>query len=285
MEDRKTRFFDRISKLSEDFTPSERKIADHLFRTYPRCLLKNASEIAGELGVNVSTVTRFFKKIGFKTIRDAHLEFKEDVDFIISSPLDRIGKGKEKGDVFAEAANLDILNIQNTMHSVDRQKFSAFVDLLSRKQASVFVTGDRSKPFSLAYYFYIQHKLIRSGTWLLGTDKSVVAQTLVNVGEQDVLVVFDFRRYSRLTGEIVDLFHALGGSVIVFTDSPLSPNAQKADEFFLIETKSPFLFDSYTAGFTLINLVIAQLAELLSTEIGERYRRLEAVYKDLHIFE
>lgn len=288
MEARKALFFDKITRFSEKFTPSDRKIADHLIRTYPKCLLKNASQIAQELDVNVSTVTRFFKKIGFKNIRDAHTEFREDVDFIISSPLDRIRKGPRadgEQDDLQSSADLDILNIQNTIGSLNREDLKSLVAILGRKNASFFVMGDRSKPFALAYYFYIQLKSIRSGTRLLGRDKSIIAQSLAEAGEQDVLVLFDFRRYSRLNGEIVDIFRRIGGPIIAFTDSPLAPNARKADLSFLIETKSASMFDSYTAGFTLINLVISHLAISEAEGVGQKHQRLERLYSDLQIFE
>ncbi len=286
MEDRKALFRQRITRFSEKFTASDKRIADSLLRNYPKCLLKNATEIAGEVGVNVSTVTRFFQKIGYKNIREAHVEFREDVDFIISSPLDRISRVTTAShhDAFSGIVDLDIQNIHNTVEALKEGQLQQLVHLLSQKTRAVFLFAERSKPLCLAYYLYVQLKLVRSAVQLLDTDKSVITHALVDAGEQDILILFDFRRYCKINQEIVETFRRIGGNVVVFTDSPLSPNAQNADMVFLIDTKNPSMFDSYTAGFTLINLIIAELAETLPAEIREKYSRLEQIYSDLDIF-
>ena len=62
MEHPKNRLAEKISNGAETFTPSDRIIADYLLRAYPLSLLQNASEIADELSINTTTVTRFFRK-------------------------------------------------------------------------------------------------------------------------------------------------------------------------------------------------------------------------------
>lgn len=285
MEDRKALFNQKITVNSDQFTSSDKKIADFLLRDYPHCLLKNATEVAAQVNVNVSTVTRFFKKIGYKNIREAHMEFREDADFIFSSPADRIkGKDSLNQNCFTEMVELDIRNIQNTFNGLERGQVKQLIDLLGLDTPRIFFTAERSKPYSLAYYLYVQLRLIRSGVEMLDTDGSLITHALAEACDKDLMLVFDFRRYCNMNREVVQAFKRIGGKVVVFTDSPLSPNHKSADLTFFIDTKSTSMFDSYTAGLTLMNLIVAKLADSLPEEISSKYERLEQLYSDLDTF-
>jgi DNA-binding MurR/RpiR family transcriptional regulator len=282
----KQQFSKKITGNSEKFTASDKKIVDFLLSDYPHCLLKNATEVAGNVGVNVSTVTRFFKKIGYKNIREARLEFREDADFIISSPMDRIKKeGSLTPNCFAELVDVEVNNIRSTIINVNEEQILKIVQLLAPSTPQIFVVSARSKPFALAYYFYVQVELIRSGVKMLDTDKQMIAHELSSASESDLMVVFHMRRYSKTNIKIVETFRKIGGgTVVAFTDSPVSPLGRIADISFVIDTKSPSLFDSYTAGFSLINLIIAKLADSLPVEISEKYQKIEQIYRNLDIY-
>ncbi len=286
MKESKQQFSQKITENSERFTASDKKIVDFLLSDYPHCLLKNATEVASNVGVNVSTVTRFFQKIGYKNIREARLEFREGADFIISSPMDRIKKeGSLTHNCFSELVDIEVNNIRNTIIGANEEQVLKIVQLLAASTPQIFIVSARSKPFALAYYFYIQIQLIRSGVKLLDTDKQMIAHELSSVSKSDLLVVFHMRRYSKTNIEIVNTFRKTGGgTVVAFTDSPISPLGRIADISFVIDTKSPSLFDSYTAGFSLINLIIAKLADSLPAEITEKYQKLEQIYRDMDIY-
>ncbi len=90
--DPKKQFLDRIVKNQSSLSLTDKKIADYLVHSYPGALLETASEISKKLGVSISTVTRFFPKIGFKSIRDAHRDLKKDFAYLKNSPLEKILK-------------------------------------------------------------------------------------------------------------------------------------------------------------------------------------------------
>ena len=57
-------FIERVSRRVDEFTPADQKIADYLLQSYPRSLLESSATLADSLKVHVSTITRFFRKIG-----------------------------------------------------------------------------------------------------------------------------------------------------------------------------------------------------------------------------
>ncbi|MEI8188428.1 MAG: hypothetical protein WCI75_01770, partial [candidate division NC10 bacterium] len=111
-------FSERIDQASARFTQGDRAIADHLLRTYPAGLIESASSIARTLGLHVSTVTRFFPKIGYASIAKAHQDVRTAMDFLMASPLnrtpERVRSLKDDAALFQQVLHLDLKNIQET---------------------------------------------------------------------------------------------------------------------------------------------------------------------------
>ena len=286
MEHPKNRLANKISHGSTKFTPSDRIIADYLLRAYPLGLLQNASEIAEELDINTTTVTRFFPKIGYQNIRDARADFRQDIQFMVNSPLDRLHSENQQQvdtvDGIAKVMEMDVANIQNTLNSLGKDTVETFFALIGDNNKTLYTLGTR-KEFSLAYYFYIQVSHFRKRMVLLSTD-SIVNQ-LADLQSSDILVIFDFRRYSRVHEKACRYVSEKGGNIIVFADSPIAPTANAADCLFLVNTMAPSIFDSYTAGMTLINTLMVQMVETCGRELREKHTRVESLYRELDVFK
>jgi len=286
--DPKEQFIARLRRNEEKFSPSDRKIANYLVHSYPGGLFKNAVAMSKTLGVSVSTITRFFPKIEFKSIRQAQETFRKQLDFLKNSPLDRYHqKGAEpaaRDNLFDQAWDIDISNIQHTYQGLSQDNIDCFVDLLSNGQAStIYIIGER-KTFALSFYLYVQLNALHPSVVHIKTDQSLIADTVVKVRSEDILIVFDFRRYPKANLKLVEDFKAVGGKIAVIGDSPISPSAKLADIFFLVESKGVSIFDSYTAGFTLINSLLAVITQRTGDNVRQRYETLEKLYSHFDIF-
>lgn len=286
MEHPKNRLADKVGQCAEKFTPSDRVIADYLLQAYPLSLLQNASEIADELDVNTTTVTRFFPKIGYSNIREARTDFRQDIAFMVNSPLDRFhNQGLETTgvvDSVSKVMEMDWSNIQNTMSVLSEETVATFFDLIEDRSKAIYTLGTR-KEFSLAYYFFVQISSFRNDTRLLNPANLI--DQLANIQPGEILIVFDFRRYSRFHETACRYVSEAGGKVIVFADSPIAPAANLADCLFLINTSGPSVFNSYTAGMTLINILLFKMVEMHGRDLEEKQARLDALYKEFDIFK
>jgi DNA-binding MurR/RpiR family transcriptional regulator len=99
-----------------------------------------------------------------------------------------------------------------------------------------------------------------------------------------VLVVFDFRRYPKVNIKLTEIFRDVGANVVAIGDSPISPSAKLAEVLFLVESKGAGIFDSYTAGFTLINALMAAVTRRSGEYVRQRYETLERYYSRFEIF-
>lgn len=285
----KAQLIERLRRNEERFTDSDHKIAEYLIHNYPQGLFETAMSVSKKLNLSVATVTRFFPKIEFKNIREAQESFRKQLEFLENSPLDRFHQQEKKDekldDVFQQAWDQDIANIQKTYNGINQDSINDFTTLLLNKQhATVYVIGER-KMYALSYYYYIQLHAIVPKVILLNTENSLIADTIVNASADDILIVFDFRRYPSINLKLTHLFKDLGGSIVVIGDSPISPSMKLSDISFVVENQGTSIFDSYAAGFTLINSLIAVLiAQAPRDSIRERYETLEKYYRHFNIF-
>lgn len=278
MEHPKNRLAKKISQNTDNFTPSDRIIADYLLRVFPLGFMQNASEIADELEINTTTVTRFFPKIGYSNIKEARTDFRQDIQFMVNSPLDRLRIENQEqtvsANIISDAMEQDFSNIKNTFSLLNRETVNKFFELLEDSTKTIFVLGTR-KELSLAYYFSVQISCFRENLIFLSPDN--IVNQLANMKSGDILVSFDFRRYSRLHEKAGQYASSIGAKIIVFADSPIAPSVNLSDCHFLVNTVGPTAFDSYTAGMTLINVLIAQMVESNEQELQEKLARVDSL--------
>lgn len=278
MEHPKNRLANSISRNTDKFTPSDRKIADYLLRAFPLGFMQNASEIADELKINTTTVTRFFPKIGYSNIKEARTDFRQDIQFMVNSPLDRLRIESQEqtvaGNSISDAMEQDFSNIKNTLNLLNEETIETFFNLIKDTTKTIFILGTR-KERSLAYYFSVQLSCFRENLIFLSTDGLV--NQLANMNAGDILVTFDFRRYSRFHEKASQYASDVGASIIVFADSPIAPSLNLSDCHFLVNTVGPTAFDSYTAGMTLINVLIAQMVEKYELELVKKQARIDSL--------
>jgi DNA-binding MurR/RpiR family transcriptional regulator len=287
MQNPKRQLAEKVSRASARLTPSDRKIADYLLRGYPGALLENASAIAQATGVNVATVSRFFPKIGYRSIRSAHQELRAGLEFLLASPLARsqdrqrpVGDGRA---LFQEVLRLDLQNIEETFKDASFADVRTLMRLLLDRSRSVYLFGPR-KHYSLCYYAFLQLNGVRENIFLASTDNLFVADLLARVRRRDVLWLFDFRRYPRLSRKVAAYCADAGADVVLFTDSPMAPLARYANLVFTIATRGASWFDSYTAGVSMVNALLAEYVRLAGDSARKRYAIRERLFHHFEVF-
>jgi DNA-binding MurR/RpiR family transcriptional regulator len=148
---------------------------------------------------------------------------------------------------------------------------------------SVYVFGAR-KHFSLCFYTFIQLNGVRDNVFLAPTGNFYVADLLARVRAGDVLWLFDFRRYPRLSIKVAEYFKKVGGQVVLVTDSALAPSARFADVKFVAATRGASSFDSYAAAISLVNAFLAEYIRLTPASVRARYGLQEALFRHFEIF-
>jgi DNA-binding MurR/RpiR family transcriptional regulator len=123
----------------------------------------------------------------------------------------------------------------------------------------VFCLGLRST-FSVAYIFHYVRSLFGGTSILVDGAGGTGIDTLRDIGQGDALLVVTVRPYTRQTIKAARYAGERGATVIVITDSELSPLAKVADVTLVVGTETPSFFHSMAPAFAAVECLAALVA-------------------------
>ncbi|MFC9239995.1 MurR/RpiR family transcriptional regulator [Streptomyces decoyicus] len=268
---------DRLRRAQDTLSPAERKIARALLGHYPVAGLESTSGLAARAGVSAPTVVRFVVRLGFGGYREFQQSLRDEVQERRASPLTlapMIADASRTSELAEAAAEVGRTAVTQTFEALSEKDFDQAIALLSDQAHRITSFGGRFS-HTLAQYFGLHLRLLRPGTTvhtqLLGGDSGF----LVDVGHQDVCVVFDLRRYQRDTVELARYAHGRGAKIVLITDPWLSPVAEFADVVLSARVEAPSPFDSIVAPTALAEALIAALYARLGTAAARRVREAD----------
>ena len=114
---------------------------------------------------------------------------------------------------------------------------------------------------------------------------SEVFERLFSVGKGDVLFVSSFPRYSKTAIDVARYARGRGALVLALTDSAQSPLAAYADILLTAQSDMASFADSLTAPLSLINALLASIAQSKQEEITARFDQLEKLWEEYDVYD
>ncbi len=276
----------RLENEGGRFTPSERRLAEHLLRNYPVAGLTSITALARDAGVSTPTVARLVHKLGFRGYPDFQDALRGDVQEMLASPLarhERWAAEAQESHPLNRMADAALANLQATLSRIDHQEFDAACDLVADRKRTVFALGGRIT-HAIADYLVTHLRIMRPAVRLVQEAAHNWPPALLDVRAGDVMVVFDIRRYENQVLEIASLAAEQGAEVILFTDQWVSPAADIARHRFSCHVDVPSAWDSSLTVLLLVETMIASVQERLGEEAADRMRALEQLYARTRFF-
>jgi DNA-binding MurR/RpiR family transcriptional regulator len=244
----------------------ERSVARTLLNAYPIAGLGTLAELAARSGVSTPTVLRLLTRLGFEGFSDfqraLHVELNERLANVYE---DYRGDAVDQGSVGAASLAVAVKALEGTAKAFTEEEFASAVPLLADPRLTVFAIGGAFSQ-SLASLLALHLAVLRSRVHCLPYGSAEVMTALAQAGRRDVLVVFDFRRYSESTLAVARHVAERGGRVVLVTDRWLSPVASFAESVLVARTESASPFDSLTAATALTEALVAGVSALLGTD-------------------
>jgi DNA-binding MurR/RpiR family transcriptional regulator len=270
----------RIRSHYNDLPESERKIAD-LFLEYPwEVAAYSATELAQWAGSSKAAVSRFIRRIGLSGFEEVRRVARESQNW--GSPLSLMPRSMESEDRIEhlrQHVDQDVRIISKTFESIDLREIDRIVEALLTARR-VLILGYRNSYF-LAGYLRMQMLQAREQVFLLPEAGETLAEFLVDVVADDLLVVIGFRR--RVPETILALHAAIeaGSKTLYITDS----SAGRVDGvgwMLNCPVRGEGPFDRYTGAMSLLHY----LGEMLMNTAGDRGRKrlrdMEILHDRLH---
>lgn len=248
----------------------ERSVARTLLNAYPIAGLGTLAELAARSGVSTPTVLRLLTRLGFEGFSDfqraLHVELNERLANVYE---DYQGPSPDEDSVGAASLRKASAALEATVQAFTEDEFAAAVRLLADSRMSVYAAGGAFSQ-SLALLLSLHLGVLRPRVRSLRHGSAELTGALAQIGKRDVLVVYDFRRYSASSLAVARHVAERGGRVVLVTDRWLSPVAPFAESVLVARTESVSPFDSLTAATALTEALVAGVSALLGTEGRER---------------
>ena len=137
----------------------------------------------------------------------------------------------------------------------------------------------------LASYLLNHLRLLRTGCFAL-EDNAQLPDRLFDLQRQDVVLLFDYRRYQSQALRVASAAKNKNARVVLFTDIYASPLRELADLIISAPVESASPFDTMVPALAQVEALIASLT-LRTTNLADRLEGIDALRNDFntHLLE
>nr|WP_314533151.1 MurR/RpiR family transcriptional regulator [uncultured Fusobacterium sp.] len=257
-----------------NLTKKEKRVAEFFLEREDSIFLMNVADIAKEIDISETSVIRFIKNIGFKNFTD----FKNNGQEKIKNHLDKTNSfikniDKIKDDsiekVYLNKIN-DELNKVFNKKSIKQIKEIANLIMGSKFK---YVVGFKSTA-GIANFLGVRLGFMLENVFTYNINDSVVLNSVFNMKEEDVLIIFDYPLYSRTAEVLVKIAKESKAKVILFTDSENAPLAEYADILYKVKLAGISIFNSLIFTQILVEYLLTYISQFINEKDKHRFEEI-----------
>lgn len=279
-----TNDFDQLfASHSEDFTKSEKRIADFIRRNMDETAFLSAGDIAERIQISQATMVRFARTLGFESypaLREALLmNYRQRMSH--SARLrGRLNNLREAGDIYEQLVASEIDYLTESMQTLDREAMHTTVELL-RTHQRIFVFGLGP---SLSLVHQLQIRLTRSARQVvpLSTSGQEVLEPLMLMNSDDLLFAIGFFHLTPTLQLVLEYANQHQTPVILLTDTLGPLVADKANVVLAARRGPVSAFHSLTVPMTIINALLLALSSADQENVMAHLDRLDQMRMKLN---
>lgn len=270
----------------ERLSPSQRRVIDRLLED-KRYAAFTAADLARELGVNESTVTRAAQTLGFAGYPDLKSRLRDRLFSSVSERVEasvaELGESAGATRIALRAIEEDIEALQGSAAELVPATFEAVVQALINAPR-VFVLGSRGS-HGTAEMLGMGLRLSRSSVFILSQTAGDLADQLLELQPGDLLTVFSLQRIDQVAVRALQYANDIGAVSIAVTDHRSNPVGRRATHTLLAGLPTLRQLPSYTSSVSLANAIVTVVALRLHGRASQRLETAEAqwIAFDTHV--
>jgi DNA-binding MurR/RpiR family transcriptional regulator len=267
-------------------TQSQKRIAEYIVDHPDRVAFSTVDQMAGQLGINPSTIVRFTYRLGLKGFPDLQERTRQLVRGQLSAASEIVNENSVlvhlEGSAFGTSLGQDLQNLRRTISAIKVEDLQRASDLIAAAR-KVFVVGSFNA-YSVAFFLGLALDRIRGNTVVWSGDMTLQASQLLDLGPDDCLIAFSSAPYAVSTQKVAQLAKEAKAKVVAITDTPISAVGQIADVILAAASTGAGLQNSFVAAMAVANALLNGVAAADSERTLERYGRLAKVLGRLDAF-
>ncbi len=275
-----------IQENVHTFSKGQRKIASFILESYDKAAFMTASRLGKKVGVSESTVVRFAFELGY----DGYPDMQRSLQKMIRNRLttvqrievtnDRLGDQ----DLLSMVLQSDIEKIRQTLEELDRDSFYSAVDAIVAAR-KIYIIGVRSSA-SIASFLHFYFNLIFDNVVQVSANTaSEIFESLLRVGEGDVVIGVSFPRYSSRTVQAMSFARDRGATTVAITDGEASPLAPISRYSLMARSDMASFVDSLVAPLSLVNALLVAVSQRKNDDLSRTFQTLEDIWDEYGVYE
>ena len=272
---------ERLRSQYAQLSPQEQRIADFVFDHFDDLISYNSAELARLSGVSKATVSRLFKRLGYEKYKD----MRDELRTLRQSgmPLTDNRDAVQGNTLLARHYKQEMANLTQWVNSIDALQFGEIIQALCDSQRVLIVGMRNSYPVAL----HLRQQLLqaRAQVSLLPQPGQTLAEELVDITPQDLVVVVAYRRRPRIIKPLLQQLQQTGIPVLLICE----PQAQGVMALARWQLCAPLdsvsAFDSYSSAMSVINLLSNALLHELLSQGRQRIHQIADLYQHLDELE
>ena len=276
----------RINHQFHSFSKGQKKLASYILDNYDKAAFLTAAKLGETVGVSESTVVRFAIHLGYK----GYPEFQKVLEELVRTKLNSIQRmevtyGKvPQSEILDTVLHSDIDKIKLTLEGIDHQAFELAIELLLSAR-NIYVVGIRScAPLASFMSFYL-NLIFEDVCLVTANTASDIFESLLRVGEGDVVVGISFPRYSSRTVQAMRFARSRGATTVAITDSEASPLAANSTYTLKARSDMASFVDSLVAPLSMVNALLVAVSRRKNDDLARTFRTLEEIWDEYGVYE
>ncbi|RJT46134.1 MurR/RpiR family transcriptional regulator [Rahnella woolbedingensis] len=272
---------ERLRDHYAELTPQEQRVADFILASIDDLMSYNSAELARLSGVSKATVSRLFKRLGYPSYRD----MRDEMRTLRQSgmPLTDSRDAVQGNTLLSRHYKQEMANLTQWINQIDGAQFGALITALSQAR-QVRLLGFRNS-YPVALHLRQQLIQVRPGVMIMPQPGQTLAEELVDLTAQDVVIFVAFRRRPRMAKEILTQLQSLGVPVLLICEPQAQTLIPLASWHLAAPLDSVSAFDSYSSAMSLANLLSNALLHDILASGRQRIHQISDLYNALDELE
>ena len=255
-------------------TKKEKRIAEFFLDEEQRVFLMNVADIAKTIDVSDTSVIRFIKSLGFENFTDFKNSGQED----IKSRLDKTNDFIKNLDIIKENSieQLYIHKINEEVNKIfnsNSQKQIKKISNLIMKAKNKYIVGFKSTA-GIANFFGVRLGFMLENVSTFNIDDSVVVNSIFNIKQEDILIIFDYPMYSKVAVVLAKIARENKAKILLFTDSDNAPLAEYSDILYKVKLNGISVFNSLISTQILIEYLLTYISQFIEEKAKIRFSKI-----------
>lgn len=263
--------------------PAARRVADILTTQPHLASYASTADLAERAGVNVATVVRTARSLGFTGWPDLRLELRSRyLGSLSANQLLAEHDWQGANDPVMAAVRRDMENLETFARTVDADAVRAMAGALHAAERTVVAGSGTFAAPGL--------QLVHAGT-SMGMDMrlerhfgTALANSVTRLRSHDAFVAVNFWWLPQQLLDATQVAAEHGATVCVVTDQRTSPLTQPADHVLVVPSEGASSFPSLTPAMSLMHAVLAELARLGGQDVQHAMSRTETTWRRMRLF-